>query len=151
MKKSYPEESIPFTFKTRDDLLNRLEGMRPLVAKLDASAIRAHKAEEVAWLKKARAAAKVWASKIQKLSYEEAKELHSRRYGFKVNVVDNDGEDVDPPNCPNEELDRLERAIEVVGRLQPDAVRIRVAPQGQYAFIHEILMIGVRSGHKAVC
>lgn len=145
-------DTIPFTFKTRDELLLRLEGMRTMVAKLDAQAKKQHTKDEQAWAKRAKAAAREFAAKLSKMSYEQMKnERHGWRSGFAFDVTDENGNELTMPRCPDELLTRLERAIEVVARIPPETTRIRVAANGQYDYIHSILMLGVRSAHKQVC
>lgn len=141
-------DSMPFYFKSKADLLARLESLRPMVKKLDAESTAKHKEEERRWLRCFRATVRARSAELLKLDYEAAKYKH-RYGGVNIHARDEGGTaDLDPPNCPVSMLELLDRAIASVQRAQEQ--RFRINPRGQYDFIHRALMLGIDKA-GAVC
>lgn len=140
-------DGIPFYFRSKQELLDRLESLRPEYERIDAEAAAKHHAEEKAWLKNFRTTVRARCAELLKLDYANAKEGH-RYSGFTVHAKNEKGENVDPPNCPTSIVEILDRAIAQVQRSSERAFRIN--PTGQYHYIHFALTRGIDQA-GAVC
>lgn len=138
--------SIPLNMK-REDLLAKLEALRPAAAKADADALAKHKAEEREYLKRWKAAVRKGVAEALKWDYETAKK---RRFevDIRVPVTDADHEDrkgyrnsLTSPTCPPSRVNRLERCIALIER--STQARFRIQDSGMYRAVYRELTADV--------
>jgi hypothetical protein len=124
--------SIPLTFK-REELIAKLESLRPAAEKADKAALAKHKLEEQAYLKAFKQALR----EASKWDYETLK-----KNDLMCCVVNPDGSwkrTKPSPSCPRPRLSTLEHHIALV-KASPKA-RYEVTDRGKYSAIYHLLTI----------
>jgi len=140
-------DEIPYYFKTKQELLDKLNSLRPEIEKLDKAEIAKHKKDEQYWLKCFRESVRKRSKALLAMDYQAAKDEH-RYGGATIRARNAEDNTIDTPSCPVSMVEILNKAIAVVERSSERAFRIRSG--GDYSIIHRALTLGIAKA-GAIC
>lgn len=133
-----------YVFKTKAEIIAKLEEQRPAAEAADKATVAAHRKEEAEYLKAFRQALR----EAMKWTYEEAKKREFSAY------VENENNSWrsrrKAPSCPVLRVADLDRAIAMASRLSDHQKRFVISGNGMYSEIYRALTDNIPEA-KGVC